>query len=59
MPKSNNVALIHTHPNMHIAQFRTYFLRNQPFFGCRPHIFMFTVSADVPLVFMISTGKPR
>ncbi len=35
------------------------FLQNQLFFEFRPHIFMFTVSADVPLVFMISTGKPR
>ena len=58
-PNSNNIALIHTHLYVYIAQFNAYFLQNQPFFGCRPHIFMFTVSADVPLVFMISTGKPR
>ena len=33
------------------------FLQNQLFFEFRPHIFMFTVSADVPLVIHDFNGK--
>ena len=48
-PNSNNIALIHTHLYVYIAQFRAYFLQNQPFSNPKPIFYVCDFNGKAPL----------
>ena len=52
-PNSNNIALIHTHLYVYIAQFRAYFLRNQPFSNPKPIFLCLRFQRESPVEDML------
>ena len=52
-PNSNNIALIHAHLYVYIAQFRAYFLRNQPFSNPKPIFLCLRFQRESPVEDML------